>query len=316
MINRSATLSGPVSFEPHNFRKRITCTKNLDLRVVFSARALEQMETIVDLAPEEVSWLGLVEVEGKGTFFISEVYVVEQRVTGTRTRMSEDGIMGLIERLAEEKGVLPEEINRKLKFWGHSHVRMSTNPSPQDDAEMETFGDSKYFIRLIANKHGEVNLSVFLSIDGEQLVFDKVPWSVRESLEIPAEELAACHAELRALSQPLSAGTSLKLNRGRKPARFANPQRELVQQPITASASTEKDDAFKPEGINFWGLIKLLWTILISPILLIRWMWKEFRTKSDEESSEKRETKSSGDAPDSKPSKGDEQVKADPEEKS
>lgn len=209
---------GADAFQPHDFRTRIEFRGPPRTPVVvFSAEAMEYMEHLVDLAPEEVSWFGIVKRQGRDTFFVEKIFLVEQHCSEVKTRTLKAALGKLIERLSDEGYGDIIEVNRLLKLWGHSHVRMNVSASPRDEEEMQAFAESSYAIRLIANKHGDLSLSVYFSEGGERLVYDNVPWRVRSTVLETGVDIQALHAEVASVLRPISVETRRKLNLGRKP---------------------------------------------------------------------------------------------------
>ena len=60
------------------------------------------------------------------------------------------------------------DVIKSLSCWGHSHVNMDVYPSGPDEDQTKSFlrrnmqRGSKFFIRVIANKRGELYTSVYL----------------------------------------------------------------------------------------------------------------------------------------------------------
>ena len=88
------------------------------------------------------------------------------------------------------------DVINRLCFWGHSHVRMGTSPSGQDEAQMKIFAESgqPFFIRGILNKERRMEFTVFCYesgikiVDAEWSIYEPVDESMRS--EIEAELLA------------------------------------------------------------------------------------------------------------------------------
>jgi hypothetical protein len=135
---------------------------------------------IVELAPQEVGWLGTVERMPSGNFYIDEIFVPEQDVTGTETDPTDEGQFRVMNELAEmgEEGMQKIE---KLRFWGHSHVRMMTSPSGTDEntpLNYQRLG-LPWFIRGIFNKLGRAEFTVYLFEEGHRFI--DVPWKAVDS---------------------------------------------------------------------------------------------------------------------------------------
>lgn len=126
-----------------------------DYNLYILPRAREKMELYCDLSEGEIGWLGSVEkIEGEG-FLITDCFLLKQEVHATTTEIDPTALLELWE-------ATPEEDRPKIKMWGHSHVQMSTNPSGQDDDQMDYFKDGNpWFIRLITNKRREYYIDVY-----------------------------------------------------------------------------------------------------------------------------------------------------------
>ena len=146
-------------------------------REVFS-----RMWHFVDIAGEEVSWFGTVKVTSYGNYLIDEVFLGEQKVSATQTEISTNGLAKIGQNLID---TCPDGVERasRLFFWGHSHVKMGTSPSFQDDKQMDEFRENgcPWFIRGILNKLGRMEFSIFLWEAGVKVT--DVPWAVYEHVD-------------------------------------------------------------------------------------------------------------------------------------
>lgn len=176
-------------------------------RIIISRQAYAQMNLYVEIAKEEVGWMGTVKRLEDGNFLIEKCFLFSQKVHPTETEISNEGFSELSMSLLD--GVLEGEEEdwdvNKLRFWGHSHVYMGTSPSMTDEQTMLNdygtgrssntgqsrfcFEDSGYpwVVRGIFNKVGEALFSVFLYKEGYR--FDNVEWTVEE----PTAEQIAFH---------------------------------------------------------------------------------------------------------------------------
>lgn len=107
-------------------------------------------------------------------FTVTEIFVPRQEVGSTKADIDDDGMAVLAdELLSRENG---EEAFEALRFWGHSHVNMGVNPSGTDNETFEQLaGANEFFIRLIVNKSGDLNIAVYLRDEGITLY--NVPWA-------------------------------------------------------------------------------------------------------------------------------------------
>lgn len=169
-------------FHPHDFAIQIKFdeTKFPMPRIRVSDIAYEKMLLYVDIASKEVGWLGTVSVQPSNIYLIEDVFLLKQQVHGTETEISNEGLQELAtELLARPNG---EEIWNNIRFWGHSHVNMGTNPSSTDNSQMDIFRSCghPFFIRGIFNKDGRAQFSLYLYEQG--LTFDDARWSRESSI--------------------------------------------------------------------------------------------------------------------------------------
>lgn len=209
-------------------------------RVIISRQAYAQMNLYVEIAKQEVGWMGTVKRLDNGDFFIEKCFLFRQNVHETETEISNEGFSELSMELldgAVEENEAEWDVN-KLRFWGHSHVYMGTSPSITDEQTMLSnygtgrssntgqsrfcFEDSGYpwVIRGIFNKLGEANFSIYLYEEGYR--FDNIEWTVEE----PSAEQIAFH--------------KAEDERARQAARYSAP--------AYRSPRTEPKPESKPEG--------------------------------------------------------------------
>jgi len=200
-------------------------------RVQFTPEAWEKMWLYIELVDTEIGWYGTVEKPEDHIFLITDVFLLEQEVTGTTTVISKDGQTDLTRQfmaetcddpqsalafLAQHKAdpdlsidinqVLIEEygadlftaVTREstLRFWGHSHGTMAPNPSPQDDIQMELFEENQYeyMIRGIFNQQGQVRIDVYDFVKG--MIIQNVSHGIKRDEN--EAQVAAIKAEIQA----------------------------------------------------------------------------------------------------------------------
>lgn len=165
--------------------------------VLIHADALAKMYHYVQECSDEIGWMGTAYMEGR-EITIKDVYLFDQEVHSTTTEITPEGLSNFaMELMQQPDGV---EVWNNLKMWGHSHVNMGITPSGQDDLQMEKFkeGGHDWFIRLIANKKGDMKLDFYDYANG--LIFLDVPWYEQED----AEQMEIAHA-IRQLELQLTA---------------------------------------------------------------------------------------------------------------
>jgi len=161
---------------PHNSQTKVKLIGSFP-RVLISRIAHDKMWHYIDIADQEVSWLGTV-VEQENDFLIEDVFLLEQGVSSANTDITEEGQEKLCqELLAQEDGV---ELWNKIRFWGHSHVNGGTSPSGTDEQQMKKFAklDLPFWIRGIFNKKGRAEFSIFFY--STDLAVTDVAWSLAE----------------------------------------------------------------------------------------------------------------------------------------
>jgi hypothetical protein len=167
---------------PHSFGPRMQLLSNARVpRVLISPEAYKRMQLYIELAAKEVGWLGTVTRLENGDFFIDQSFLLEQEVTPTETELSVEGQNKLVNELLVRGDEGLELVNR-MRFWGHSHVRMGTSPSGTDERTMERWQSEglPWAVRGIFNKLGRAEFTIYLYEDGYRIcdaawaVFDPV----------------------------------------------------------------------------------------------------------------------------------------------
>ncbi len=211
-------------FHQHFFRTRAEFLRSPGLpKILISDHAYRRMCLIVETAPKEVGWLGTVDRLPSGNFYIDEVFVPAQEVTGSETDPTDEGQFDVMSELVEQGEEGMKKIER-LRFWGHSHVHMGTSASGTDEntpLNYQRLG-LPWFIRGIFNKLGRAEFTVYLFHEGHR--FLDVPWEAVDAQT--GEVLPIGRAEKRdwGSTQPISAdaGTNRTEFKERGPG-FASP---------------------------------------------------------------------------------------------
>lgn len=186
------------AFCQHAFSKRVEFIGGLP-DILITPSALNMMWHYVDAAPDEVSWLGTCVRRGKD-LLIQEVFLLDQQVGPASTVITEDGLSKFAMELTEKRED-GRRVWNSLRFWGHSHVRMGTSPSTQDDDLMDYFRTlgHKFFVRGILNKNGRMEFTVDLYDKGLR-IFD-APWRIHNPADFSVRSRIT--AEMRAKVHPL-----------------------------------------------------------------------------------------------------------------
>lgn len=146
-------------------------------RVLITPDAYKSMCLYVEIGPLEVGWQGTVSRTPRGDFIIEKTFLLDQDVTGVETELSVDARFKLAFELSERGDEGIDEANR-MRFWGHSHVRMGTGPSRTDERTMDQFEREgcPWYVRGIFNKLGRGSFTIFLYEQGFRI--NDAPWAV------------------------------------------------------------------------------------------------------------------------------------------
>lgn len=162
---------------PHYAKGRAQLLGRLP-RVLITPDAYRLMSLYIEIADKEVGWLGTAERTAGGDFLIDNVFLLEQEVSRVETELSIDGQEKLAIELIEGRGEEGIALSNRLKFWGHSHVRMQTQPSGTDERTMVRFGEDghQWYLRGIFNKLGRAEFTIYLYETGIRII--DAPWAV------------------------------------------------------------------------------------------------------------------------------------------
>lgn len=149
-------------FKPHAFQARAQLVAKDRPWVIITPKAYQQMLLYVEIADKEVGWMGTVSRLENNCFLIEETFLLEQEVSAVETELSVEGCSKLADELLL-RGEEGFDLLNKIRFWGHSHVRMGTSPSGTDESTMLRFRDEglDWYVRGIFNKHGRAEFSVY-----------------------------------------------------------------------------------------------------------------------------------------------------------
>lgn len=195
-------------FAPHAFAPTVKFLGEMP-RILISKAAYDMMFYIVDEAPDEFGWLGLVEREGMN-FLISEVYMFEQEVSGVTVdiedRPDNNPIGKFFLETIQAGGAAKAN---KIRVWVHSHVNMGVTPSGHygqgsrgDLCQMYQFGQngSEYFIMGIANKQGNFRFEIFFYDLGVRV--EDVPWEIWEPEQSELRARVAAEVKTKTKTPP------------------------------------------------------------------------------------------------------------------
>jgi hypothetical protein len=180
--------------------------------VIFSQTAERKMKALVQKCADEVAWHGVVDFDPETlTYYISDILVFPQEVTSA-TAVSVDETYGTW------MFSLPEETFNRVRFHGHSHVYMATNPSTIDLTYQEALTKQvrDFYIFMILNKRDEFNIWIYDK--ALNLLYDKADIDIdTESLGVEAwaEQQLAVMVKKKtytstAVTQSATTGTTTK----------------------------------------------------------------------------------------------------------
>jgi hypothetical protein len=157
--------------------------------VQYSTHALNKIKYIVNKVDTEVGWMGLVEeiktTEGSDMYYIVDICLAEQAVTGTECEISDKGVAYAQEKLFDDN----PDSSGYIGYWGHSHVNMPVTPSETDvETAMDFYNIDNPFVLITAihNKTGNINADIYDF--KKQLFYDKVKTLVDSALENTIQE--------------------------------------------------------------------------------------------------------------------------------
>ena len=153
--------------------------------VFFTNDAYLKMRSLVTTCKEEIAWHGVVRKASLSEYYIEDILVYPQTVTGVTVTSDQQAYSEWL--YAHE-----DEVFNNLRLQGHSHVNMGTTPSGVDNALYEAIlsqiTDNDYYIFLITNKSGDVNIWIYDM--AQNIIFEKEDITVRVLLQDQEQTLA------------------------------------------------------------------------------------------------------------------------------
>ena len=168
---------------PHQFN---TLVESLDdnfsnPEIVLTPESHKHIYTIIkNCGDDEIGWLGSVK-QKDNKFTIDNIFLFEQKVGFAETEIDAQALGKFYSDYNKKFG--PSLLNRIL-FWGHVHPG-DTDPSPQDENQMELFAHNKYFIRGIFNRDGHACFD-FFDYQSKIKIID-CPWSIECKIDTKFE---------------------------------------------------------------------------------------------------------------------------------
>ena len=155
------------------FESKLQDTKDSAF-LTFSAKAYAKMLQLLADFDSEVAWHGVCEKRGKGEYYIEDILIFPQVVSGATVDTDD-------EKYATWLFGLDEGVFNKVRLHGHSHVNMSVSPSSIDseyrDDLLKNVGDEDYYIFMIFNKKLEWSATLYdlkdnVLYEGRDIVYD------------------------------------------------------------------------------------------------------------------------------------------------
>lgn len=234
MFNRNGGLSVSVGFVP---------------TVVIEQVALEKMKAYVTYCDKEIGWLGTA-TQQDNTIVIHDMFLFEQEVHETTCEINEQAVAKWYEEMltTHANGV---EIVNTMRVWGHSHVNMGISPSGQDDTQFAELikGVDDFFIRIIANKKGEMRLDYHDVVNN--ITFYNIDWATEVSIDLKEiQKEIAQKVKRKVYVQPV-AKTSY-YNAGASGKGKVAPINPSWYDEYYEDYSTFKDDKLESNGYYTW----------------------------------------------------------------
>ena len=145
------------------------------MKILFKAEAFIKQNALIATHDHEVCWYGLVDRIDDETFIIEDILVHPQNVTSASVRINDEDIL-------EWTASIPDEIYNKIKFSGHSHVKMNVFRSYQDEetekGHAQQLPNGSYYIFVVANQFGRSDYRVYIKENDGLTKYDDVEYDV------------------------------------------------------------------------------------------------------------------------------------------
>lgn len=143
--------------------------------ILLSLEAYSDTHYIAESAgSDEVGWLGTVQKLDGDKYLIGKVFLFNQQVSGAHCEFDQKDIGKFYTDMLKDPA--NKSILNSILFWGHLHPGDMTEPSGQDEEQMELFAHNPFFIRGIFTRGGKC---VFTFFDYERKVkIVDCPWQL------------------------------------------------------------------------------------------------------------------------------------------
>lgn len=174
------------------------------MKVILSSKANLKLKYYIEEIDYEISGLGVVEKLANGDLYVPDIYLFEQRVTGTETQLDpkdvdkfyDDMLASIPENDPEAREEMFDKIG-KIKLWWHSHVNMGVFWSGTDVATQNSLDIDQdvenWWLSIVGNKKGErkAKLNVYkphkMFLDDLEIVVEEDK-DLREQIKKEIEE--------------------------------------------------------------------------------------------------------------------------------
>jgi len=206
----------------------------LDIAVFIDGEVWAKLRHWIKLSGDnEVSCLGLIDEIKDGeritALLVSEIYLLEQTVSGGDTELEDKAVANLMIQLAAE-GI----DTSKLKCWIHSHANMRVFWSSTDEECCSLLANDSYSVSIVTNLRGDLLTRVDI-YHPFRVTLNKVPTQIH----------CTCSKELEEL---YSAEFEAKVKRWTKISKF--PKR--FQPTANFQSEEELEKAFEEGSINMY----------------------------------------------------------------
>lgn len=127
-------------------------------KIVFTCKAYTKMLALINHYTSEVGWHGLVQRVDDNTFYIIDIVVYPQEVTGVTVNTDQEKYTDWLYAFDEHDFPL-------IRMHGHSHVHMATSPSGTDlqhrEGILSQLTDNDFYIFMIWNKEMDYTTKIF-----------------------------------------------------------------------------------------------------------------------------------------------------------
>ena len=214
------------------------------MKVILSTKAHLQYKYYVDLIDYEISGVGLVEKQDGGILYVTELFLLNQTVTGTETRLHKDDVIKFMMEKMEDQN-FPME---KLRLWWHSHVNVDTFWSSTDSGTINNLDldlpEDNWWLSIVANKSGKRRARVD-TYAPFRLTVDNINVELGDDLELMEEIANEIEAKVK-INAPVTPQTPIYGTQGQvlNGSKFgvAQDEEEDDTPPIKHNTNFDNDD--------------------------------------------------------------------------